>query len=98
MKSFTLTAFEQQWMVKVEEHTKLANNGGVFDPDTRTIYISPNIRHDMQVSILLHEIIHLIEYYWSFELGNHKQLPDQELVELIENGIVKIFRENELTI
>ncbi len=98
MKSFNLTAFEQQWMVKVEEHVRLENSAGCFDPDTRTIFISPNINHKTQMSVLLHEIIHLIEYYWSFDLGKHEDLPDLELAELLENGIVKIFRENKLTL
>lgn len=98
MKSFTLTAFEQKWQVRVEEHSRLDKGGGCFDPNTRSIYISPTQKPEAQKSTLLHEIIHLIEYYWGFELGNHRQLPDLELVGLIEEGIVTIFRENELEI
>lgn len=97
MKSFVLTAFEQKWQVRVEEHAKLDNANGLFDPAIRTIFINPQLNHSNQLSVLLHEVIHLIEYYWQFELGKHKAF-DLEIVKLIEEGIIQILRENKIEI
>ena len=96
MKSFALTAFDQRWQVRVEDHIKLASAGGLFDPFTRSIFISPYIKPDAQIRTLLHEIIHLIEYYWDFDLGNHKIFSDLEIAGLLEEGIAEIFKVNKL--
>lgn len=96
MKPFTLIAYDQKWQVKIEDHAKIEKGGGCFDPDTRTIYITTTQNHKGQISTLLHEIIHLIEYYWHFELGNHQVFKELEIAGLLEEDIIKILRENKL--
>lgn len=98
MKSGKIEIYEQDWMLRIEEHAKLKTNGGLFDPSIMSIFIDPEKKERAQKSILYHEIHHAIEYYWGFDLGFHPIIKDLEIAQILEEEMIKILRINKIAI
>jgi hypothetical protein len=98
VKSRKIIIYEQDWMLRLEDHAKLKTNGGLFDPDLLSIFIDPEKKERAKKTIFLHEIIHAIEYYWKFDLGKHPVIKELEIAQILEEGIMKILIENDMVL
>lgn len=92
MKSFKFTAFGQEWQVKVlKKHPELEGHFGNTNLNKNIVYISSELKNDQQLSTLLHEIIHIVEFSLSV-----KMIKNEKDTRKFEAGLFQIIHDNKI--
>ena len=64
---------------------------GLYDPNTQTVNFDQNMKGEVFLNTLLHEIFHIIIYN---EGMNIKDRGEEPIVNALGNGLVKVLKQN----
>ena len=70
---------------------KTDNCYGLYDPNTQTVNFDQNMKGEVFLNTLLHEIFHIIIYN---EGMNIKDRGEEPIVNALGNGLVKVLKQN----
>ena len=70
---------------------KTDNCYGLYDPNTQTVKFDQNMKGEVFLNTLLHEIFHIIIYN---EGMNIKDRGEEPIVNALGNGLVKVLKQN----
>jgi Zn-dependent peptidase ImmA (M78 family) len=80
--------------IEIAEHKSVENGVlmGEITYDKATIYINEELNDQLQVSTLLHEIVHGILYHMGSEMNDN-----EKFVEGFASGLHQVFKDNNWT-